>query len=242
MKPAPTAALVAAVLAVAALGGRLARSRPPASSPAAHAPASAASAECPPRTLPDDGVCIPVPEAPATAETPIRRTLYEDRIFRRPDRPADYYRYRLPFASRPARFAPAANALDGGVPPAGLLVTTARGSAVRAVRLDGQTGPTTLLYAGRLVGASAVTEHVVTRKDGARTVLLVFGDLAAPPVLAPHAQLSEGAALGTAGSRPVYFEARVCRTGVEPRTLPPDQILNDAFTVSEDVRNVLSLP
>src|SRR5262245_10859773 len=53
---------------------------------------------CPPRTLPDGQVCIPVPEvaAQATADLGGSRWQLYAHIPRRPERPEDYLAYRLP--------------------------------------------------------------------------------------------------------------------------------------------------
>src|SRR5262245_45463967 len=84
---------------VAVMAGLAALSRRPLRSPVFHAPAASGAENrraslCPPGTLPDQGVCIPVPRSRDTT----RQGASEAAIPRRPDRPADYSRYVLPVA------------------------------------------------------------------------------------------------------------------------------------------------
>mgnify|MGYP003433931761 FL=1 len=113
-------ALLAAVAALshAAEGGRPLVSAPAfgvTAAGAASAPAGspALSSACPPGTLPDQGVCIPVPRDPTGgAELTQEQNLHRDRsgawrlydqIPRRPERPSDYRRYRWPVPPLPGQ-------------------------------------------------------------------------------------------------------------------------------------------
>src|SRR5690349_9125989 len=111
------AVLAAAAAAVAAIAGRTPRvtfAGPPRASPSA---TTLAPSLCPPGSLPDNGVCIPVPP-PERAAPGVTTT---ERIPRRPDRPPEYARYALPVehvasvAVLGDRVAP-----DGGALPSGI--------------------------------------------------------------------------------------------------------------------------
>src|SRR5262245_25206236 len=98
-----SAALFSALLRAAEFS---ATSNPAAAAVAASAATSPLSSLCPAGTLPDANVCIPVPrtlkggpeletQAGSHSQKSGRLQHYEH-IPRRPDRPADYRRYRLP--------------------------------------------------------------------------------------------------------------------------------------------------
>jgi hypothetical protein len=239
VKPTTAAALAAAVLAVLALGGGLRRSISP--PPKAASSRAASDAECPSGTLPDEGVCVPVPRVAPPASHPERGTLRADRIPRRADRPPEIDGYVLPFAVLPTGGSPATPTEgDGGLGSAALRFRVAPNTAVSAVRLEGQEGPTELLCEGRLIGTTLVTHHVVPRGTERLEILLVVGALDQIRPLPPRTEVAEGERLGTAGHAPVALEARVVRRGVDPWALAPEQLFDDALTISEDARNVLS--
>jgi hypothetical protein len=182
------------------------------------------SALCPRGTLPDGDVCVPVPprERAERQDEPGRRSrATHDRIERRPDRPADYAKYRLP----------------------------ADGTVVRLVRLEHQEGDAEILYAGELAGLAgktAVAVHAVRDGTGLREYLAIFGNLARlEPGLARGARIPDGQRLGTlADASPAAeldYEIRRLRTGAEARALAPADFVTDARTVECDARNVLVL-
>ena len=87
----------------------------------------ATSTGCPTDTLPDHGVCIPVPKPESNAGDEAEATLEL-----LPGRPADYARYLTPIAEH----TPAASS-DGGV-----IVAADLGTEIRAIRLEAQIGAT----------------------------------------------------------------------------------------------------
>jgi hypothetical protein len=109
---------------------------------------------------------------------------------------------------------------------------------VRAVPLEGQDGPATIVYVGPLVGATVVTRHRVNAAGRQSEYLVVTGNLTHVPALAARQEVPPGAPLGSAGSAPVYFETRLIRAGVDVWSLAPDDLLGDAASVSVDPRNV----
>ncbi len=222
------------MLALAALGRHARhaatpdRTRPVGSAPSAH------TAPCPVGTLPDEGVCIPVPRRAALA--PRASTDAEGRIARRPDRPADYLRYALPLEARAVEASLAGD--DGGLSPGSVVLLAPAGAAVHALALEGQVGPATALFAGRLVGLTVVTRHVVETGGRRRMLLVVVGNLAAMSVAA-HATLAGGDVIGTTGSAPLSLAVRVVRDGIDVDALGGPELLDDANSVPDDARNVL---
>src|SRR4051812_15778956 len=158
MRPVLVVAIAAAVVAaLATLGGRAPRvtlmpPRPVTS--AAPAPVSL----CPPGSLPDDGVCIPVPP-PDRKATRVRPT---ESIPRRPDRAPEYARYVLPVehAVSIAELGERVSA-DGGAMPSGIAIQTEPGAPVTVPNLEGQDGPAQVVYEGAFWGTTVITVHTV---------------------------------------------------------------------------------
>lgn len=237
MKPALGAAIAASMLALAALGRHARRAATPDRTHHAGAVSSARTAPCPTGTLPDEGVCIPVPRR--AASTPRSLADVEGRIARRPDRPADYLRYELPLGARAVEASSFAGD-DGGLSPGSVGLLAPAGAAVHAVALEGQVGPATALFVGRLVGLTVVTRHVVETGGRRRTLLVVLGNLAAT-LVAAHAALSNGDVIGTTGGAPLSLAVRAARDGIDVDALGGPELLDDANSVPEDARNVLAL-
>ena len=249
MPPLVRAGLAAALLAALAVM----TDRPPksirvgvAASSAARAGAGAGrlSALCPRGTLPDGEVCVPVPARDAARREdqppPRGRVRAEpDRIERRPDRPEDFSKYRLP------------TDLPKGGSVSGTLVPAARGAAVRLVRLEHQEGEAEVLHAGELAGVPGrivVTRHSVRDTGGLREYLAIFGNLGrVEPAVTRGAAPKDGQTLGTVGdaatpgSPALDYEIRRLRSGVDVRSLEPVDFVADARTVGCDARNVLPL-
>src|SRR5262249_50546948 len=138
--------LLFVAVAAAALAAAVARSprfRPPRGATQAPASASLPPSLCPPGSLPDEGVCIPVPE-PRNASTRARAS-----IPRRPDRDPSFARYAMPVAG--ASVADDVDTPDAGASRDGITLNAPAGAAVASVPLEGQSGPTTVVYAGALV-------------------------------------------------------------------------------------------
>ena len=237
MTPWMTVTLVAAVgaaYAVLAEGPR----RPSRALSRRAAPSAAVSPSlCPPGTLPDQGVCIPAP-VPGVRRASVRRT---DAIPRRPDRPPEYTRYVLPVSRATSIEDPLGHVPgDGGLPAAGIGITTEPGGAVETVTLERQQGPAHVVFAGRLFGPTVITAHTVATGSVPEDYLVVTGALGTVRPLAPGDPLALGAELGRAGVSPVILDTRLVRRGVDIRTLPPASLLDDATSVPVDPRNVLT--
>jgi hypothetical protein len=235
VKPALGAAIAASILALAALGRHARRAATPDRTRPVGAAPSARAALCPAGTLPDEGVCIPVPRRVALA--PRAPADAEGRIARRPDRPADYLRYVLPFEARAVE-APSLGGDDGGLSPGSVVLVTPAGTVVHALTLEGQDGPATALFAGPLVGLTVVTQHVVETGGRRRVLLVVLGNLATVSVVA-HATVSGSDVLGTTGGTPLSLAVRAVRDGIDVDALSGPELLDDANSVPEDARNVL---
>lgn len=228
-----TAAVVAALVGLSALARR------PLAPPVFRAAGPSSSAErrlalCPAGTLPDQGVCIPVPRARPEARS-------EAAIPKRADRPADYGAYRLPVAASgsPAVVSTEAAGSDGGVRGLGISIAAAAGTPVTAMALDGQDGPSEIVFAGSLIGGTVIIRSTVRTSGRTGNYLSVIGNLDEPRGLAPKTELQDGAEIGKSGPEPLYFEIRLVRAGVDPFAVPADRLLDDSQTVSVDVRNLL---
>ena len=257
-------ALLHAALAVTALGVlgqavRWTRSPGKPASTDAETPVSAQSLRslCPPGTLPDHGVCIPVPRTsvgPADATSVLgpggAPRAGTDFIPRRPDRPADYQRYRWPVPLQAGGIATDVGEGSAGEPPAvGLIrLEQAPGSEVRLVALDQQQGDAEAWFVGELAGPTVVTLHRTLEAGVERRYLLVHRGLGATaPELGAGASLPEGTVLGfvgpadATGLAALELGVRLVRTETDLATLAPADALAAAHTTACDPRNVLPL-
>jgi len=181
---------------------------------------------CPIDTLPDEGVCIPVPMAePVLPGEASRLELL-------PGRTEDYGSYVTPISSYRAK------PTDGGL---GLSIAAPARTLVTVIGLEHQTGP-----ARRLILRGPVprllTLHRVSRNGVARSYLLSYDGLtfdataadADVPVGTPLGQLrpsADGAAL--------QLRVRQLRRGANLEQLPVERLLSDSVSLECDPRNVL---
>lgn len=243
---------VAALAVIATAAQRKARFPVEAASASASASFGRAlpAAECPVGSLPDHGVCIPVPKLEPTVTEP-RQAVG---VPRRPDRPTELSRYVLPVDLLDPKQPPAGLPPLGGVLPEtveqrllGIAIPTARGADVRMVALEGQKGEATIAYAGDLIGPTLITRHLVDQRDEQRVYLVFFGNLSTLPALKVGATIVTGTKIGdvgellTPGEPRLYLELRQLRTDFDPQSSPPDEWLDPANTISVDIRNALTL-
>jgi murein DD-endopeptidase MepM/ murein hydrolase activator NlpD len=261
------------IVALCSLGGGASRALPVhvaavrEGAPTATTPAIAQPI-CPTGTLPDMGMCLHLPdddEAPdadlssnAHRDSRGRWTTY-DEIPRRPDRPAEYDRYRYPVPcehlcvvsgydlDRPdeaQRRGPRSRQVGHGA----VDLPQPKGTLVTMVSLDHQKGDAQVVYVGPLFGTTVVTRHTLLEGGQLRDYVLVFGhlDAAAPGVLA-GALLGEGAAVGFVGDTGspelvhLHLEARRMRDGVDVTRLGSAALVANENSVVCDPRNVLPL-
>lgn len=199
--------------------------KPPATQPPIRrAPALLDLAQCPPATLWDAAVCVPVPQAGLSegealvAERNVHRNRsgtwseYEQ-IPRRPDRPRDYALYRYPIQplagqsllmsgydlnlpNDSQRRGPRLKAVGHG----GIDLAQRRGAEVRLVSLEHQKGPAEVLYVGWLFGNTVVTLHRLQEAGNERQYLVLHGHLEKPATgLEPGALVDEGELVGYVG-------------------------------------------
>lgn len=270
--------LVRGAIAVAALSA-LTRAAETSGRPAPAEPAATEAragspelpSQCPPGTLPDHGVCIPVPIAPAGGDAlHAEENAHRDRsgrwrtyeqIPRRPERPADYRRYRLPIPPLPHQSLvvsgydldrPDSQQRRGAglkaVGHGGIDIAQKRGTEVRLVALEHQVGDADVLHVGPLFGNSVVTRHSLREGGRLREYLVIHGHLeGAAPGLSPGANLREGALVGFVGDSGspgdvhLHLEVRRVRDGIDATKLSPNQLTKNAKTVVCDPRNVLPL-
>jgi murein DD-endopeptidase MepM/ murein hydrolase activator NlpD len=233
--------------------------------------ATEAAAACPPGTLPDGGVCVPVPDFTLGGEALVeQRAAHHDRsgrlrvydqIPRRPERPADYRKYRLPVPPLPAQsFVTSGYDLDlpdddqrrgaemKAVGHGGIDLAQKRGTPVALVPLEHQVGEADVLFVGKLFGTSVVTHHVVREQSALRDYLVIHGHLDKPAAgLSRGSTLAAGAVVGYVGDSGspgvvhLHLEVRRAREGVTLGNLAPGELARNAKTVACDPRNVLPL-
>lgn len=189
---------------------------------------SPAAASCPAGTLPDQGVCIPVP--PAEAVLAVSTT----QLGLMPGRAEDYGSYLTPISAYPATPA------DDGL---GVLIPAPPRTLVTLISLEHQLGSARrIILPGpepRLFTLHRVSRHAVTR-----TYLLGYEGLTFDPN-APEADLPVGTPLGRVSSSPsrgrtaLRLTVRQLRRGANPERLPPQRLLSDAVSLACDPRNVL---
>ena len=236
-----------------------------ASSSTATAPA------CPPRTLPDGGVCVPVPDLSVGGEALAeQRAAHHDRgghlrvydqIPRRPERPADYRKYHLPVPPLPQQsFVTSGYDLDlpddeqrrgaemKAVGHGGIDLAQKRGTPVALVSLEHQVGEADVLFVGKLFGNSVVTHHAVREATTLRDYLVIHGHLEKPASGLARGQTVPGGAIigyvgdsGSPGVVHLHVEVRRAREGVALNALAPGELAHNSKTVACDPRNVLPL-
>ena len=250
MSPLVRAGIAAAVLA--AIGAAVDRPLAPVlvtgGGPAAKSADSAALLRpCPPGTLLDNQVCVPVPAPSSSADAAgaIGNWQIYDRLPRRPDRPADPRRYRWPVAVVDA-FDPSPLGAVGAIPFDALLLAAPVATPVTAPSLEHQRGKAAVLYSGPLIGQTVVTEHRVLEGTQEKIYLALVGNLANIATRA-GVELDARAKLGTVGDSArrgvsgLHLEIRRVRQGVDVRALQPDEFRSRAHTIACDARNVLAL-
>jgi hypothetical protein len=187
---------------------------------------SPAAPTCPAGTLPDEGVCIPVPppEAFVAASTAQLALM--------PGRVEDYGRYLTPISAYPATEA------DDGQ---GVLIPAPARTVVTLISLEHQIGSARrIILRGpepRLLTLHRVTRHAVTR-----TYVLVYDGLTFDTD-AVDAEVPVGTPLGrvspSRGRAALRLTVRQVRRGTRPDGLPPRRLLSDAVSLACDPRNVL---
>lgn len=226
---------------------------------------------CPPATIPDGNVCVPVPD-PNEGGGPLDTKIYgnEDnfgvwteygQIPRRPDRPKGYWAYRLPVDLLPDQSLPQ-DGQDLDLPSpmqrrdrglhadghGGIDVAQLRGARVKLVPLEHQQGNAELLYAGPLFGNTAVTLHQLKQGSSLREYLVLYGNLERIALgLRRGTSLPDGTVLGYVGDSEspgkvhLHLEVRRVRQGVEAKKLSSTEMVDAARTIVCDPRNVLSI-
>jgi len=274
MDPIVRGALLVALIAALSRAGELRQHAPTTrivlTRPSASAGAPA-EAPCPRGTLPDGNVCVPVPD-PNTSNLLLTeeqnahhdrngRLQVYDQIARRPERPTDFRKYRLPIPV-PADQAVIGSGYDLDRPDAeqrrgaelravghgGVDLAAPRGTEVRLILLENQVGDAEVLEVGHLFGNSVVVHHTLREGSTLRDYLVIYGHLqSAAPGLAHGQPLKPGALLGYVGDSGspgivhLHLEVRRAREGIDAEGLALGQVTQNAKTVACDPRNVLEL-
>jgi len=225
----PTVRAALLVTAASAVGAGLVRrfpESPPTATAVAHPPPARdeQASPCPPHTVEDRGVCVPVGQSsplpggpslipsPGAHREPDGQWLEYEQIPRLPERPSDYALYRYPIEPLASGFIGSGYDLDRPDPlqrrgaglsqvgHGGLDLAQRRGAAVRLVELTHQLEPATLVHAGQLFGNTVVTRHLLQEGGASKEYLVVYGHLESiSEELTPGLPLPEGTLLGTVG-------------------------------------------
>jgi murein DD-endopeptidase MepM/ murein hydrolase activator NlpD len=188
-------------------------------------PTAGLSSVCPPGSLPDADVCVPIPADDDVGGEELsafggghhdkrgRFRTYEQ-IPRRPDRPAEYEVYRYPVATaKNARLTMSGYDLDrpedeqrrgrkfSHVGHGGIDLAAPRGAEVRVVALDHQEGDAEVLFVGKLFGTTVVTKHTLREGGRLRSYVVLHGHLDRPAAGLERGQppLAEGSVIGYVG-------------------------------------------
>lgn len=186
-----------------------------------------------------------------------------DQVPRLPERPADFSAFRFPVKTpdRPGvPFVMSGYDLDRpndaqrrgahirAVGHGGVDLTAPRGADVRLVTLEHQDGEAEVLHAGPLVGTCVVTRHVLRENGRLRTYLVVYGHLdGIAQGLTPGQPVREGDLLGYVGDTGseglvhLHLEVRRVRDEREGKPTAPGHVMDQAWTIAVDPRNVLPL-
>jgi hypothetical protein len=230
MRPQPALALgAAAAVTVLAVLGALLGPQPPSALLASASERTllpSSPAQCPRGTLPDDGVCLPLP----SAATPVpARDEEATAIELLPDRPADYGAYRLPSAVLRAE--------PGG---GGALLHHAPGAPVQALALEGQVGAAELRR-DEGTPKRLVALYTARRADSERRYLVLLDHLRTE-LAGDVLSVAPGARLGRVVPGPrgsvLELSVRQLRQATDA-ALPTPQLLDDAHSIACDPRNVL---
>lgn len=214
----------------------------------ARVPVVLTSLPCGPREFPEGDVCVRLPTAKATSGDAAPSLVDAPMIPRMPDRPSDVTTLQLPLEGDP-------RLVHGWDPPVvdargaplelSAEFAAQRGEIVRAVRLDGQVGDTTVAALGRHVGNTVITKHLVG--DPARTFLLVHGRLdAIPNELAVGGRVGDGEIIGFAGDSGdpgvvrLLLQARLVREGITTEERDLRSLVDGSSSTPTDLRNVLA--
>jgi murein DD-endopeptidase MepM/ murein hydrolase activator NlpD len=188
-------------------------------------PTAGLSSVCPPGSLPDLDVCIPIPTDDDGGGDELsalggahhdKRGRYQtyEQIPRRPDRPPAYEAYRYPVAT--AKSAPLTMSgydLDrpegeqrrgrkfSHVGHGGIDLAAPRGAEVRAIQLEHQEGGAEVLFVGKLFGTTVITKHTLREGGRLRSYVVLHGHLerAAEGLERGQPPLAEGSVLGYVG-------------------------------------------
>lgn len=201
---------------------------------------------------------VALSEARAAHHDRSGRLRVYDQIPRRPERPSDYRKYRLPVPPLPQQsFVTSGYDLDlpddeqrrgemKAVGHGGVDLAQKRGTPVALVPLEHQVGDADVLFVGKLFGNSVVTHHTVREAGGLRDYIVIHGHLEKPASgLVAGATLVAGGVVGYVGDSGspgivhLHLEVRRAREGVNVSQLGPGELASNAKTVACDPRNVL---
>lgn len=212
------------------------------------APVAGVAALCPPHTLPEGDACIPLP-APAPAASLEPRG--DQHLPRRPDRPAEADAYRYPVGppdGSPALIGGFELSPEGEPRPGVVDLVATKGERVALTSLEEQEGEAEVAFVGKLSGITVGTLHRVREGDRLHRYLVLHGHLERPgPGVVQGARLRAGDVVGFAGDSGtpgqvhLRLEVRKIREGTVLERLEPKRLLDPAFTVPSDPRNLLPL-
>lgn len=222
-----TAVLAAVVVALESLPITPGEHGPP-SEEAAKEVAAPVTSACPAGTLPDQGVCIPVPPAEALV------AASSSRLGLMPGRVEDYASYLTPISGYRATAADDGQGVSIPAPPRTVVTLISLEHQLGSARRIILPGPEPRLFTLHGVSRHGVTRFYVLGYEG-----LTFDAAATDadiPVGTPLGRVSANPGGGRAALR---LTVRQLRRGVHPDRLPAHRLLSDAVSLACDPRNVL---
>jgi hypothetical protein len=209
------------------------------------------AAPCPPGTLPDNGVCIPVaktdrastekrPRPASSAGSDDLPSLLQEGILRWPERPVRYDAYRLPVEG------PQITVKGLGEPDStsfAVLISGPLGSNVVSPTLEGQTENAKVLFADPSAG-KLITLHDVNQNGHAYRYLLLYNLLdKLDPSLSPDTTIEPSKTLGVLRGAALQLAAFRLRpeNQSEIDTTDATRWITPRYSVPCDLRNILAL-
>jgi len=195
-------------------------------------PPAARQTQCPPGTLQDQRVCVPVPTAQLGPST----SSALERIPLLPGRPRSFASYRLPVAlpdESKKQPAPSLGA-DGFVE-----LELGAEQPARLIALEGQVGRATLFEVDALAARVATLHQAVTAGREHGYLVVLGGVKPTAPTAAPGAPLETTAELGNASGPALVLGVFRLRREADVASLTLELALEPAHSIAIDPRNVL---
>lgn len=197
-------------------------------------PATLKPSSCPPRTLPDGNVCVPVPRDKPKVN--LERFSVSDHLPKNPDRPEALSRYQSPLKDT--------FVLRLDATSAALVLQAKPDQTLRLLALPKQTQAPKVLFLDREDEGRLAVLHSTEHGERPRLYVLELRGLRPASELKQGQALEPGTPIGRAfvsGSAKVTLMTYQVRQSVEPEQLEGESFARGALTMPTDPRNVLEI-